>query len=101
MKIIPETHFPHLSKYIRFHYYHWVDKTFPPGKNNFLSALLLPRKAKLFVPTQVFYLSSPSIMFSDIVITRLLFEESPDSDNDLICENFSLWEHAHVNDIRL
>jgi hypothetical protein len=32
----------------------------------------------------VFYLSSPSIMFSDIVITRLLFEESPDSDNDLI-----------------
>ena len=49
----------------------------------------------------VFYLSSPSIMFSDIVITRLLFEESPDSDNDLICENLSLWEHAHVNDIKL
>ena len=50
----------------------------------------------------VFYLSSPSIMFmSDIVITRLLFEESPDRDNDLICENLSIWEHVHVNGIRL
>jgi len=40
-------------------------------------------------------------MFSDIVITRLLFGESPDSDIDIICGNLSLWEHAHVNDIRL